>query len=828
MRRILARVAAAVVLVAAALLAAGYLYLRQSLPDYDQDATVAGLSAPIDIVRDADSIPHIFASNKLDAFFGLGYVHAQDRLWQMEFQRRIGNGRLSEIFGAATLPQDRFLRTIGFGRAARRAWDRLPGDARRQVEAYVAGINAFIAAHHGRQLPPEFTLLRFEPEPFTGPDVLVWVKMMAWDLSANYSSELLRHDLVARVGTERTGELMPPYPPDGLSILNDQRTQPQPRTPSAPPAETSHSSTSAWPAFEQMVRTGDPRVADFLLQGARQEAIGSNNWVVDGTLTATGAPMLANDPHLATHIPSIWYLAHLSAGDLDLIGATLPGTPAVALGRNRYIAWGATNVAADVQDLYREHIDPSGRFAEFQGAQEPITVVPETIAVKGGAPVVVNVRITRHGPLISDAINANNAASPAPQAGPPLEPLAFRWTALDDDDLTVAAYMRMNEARNWSEITSALRDYSTPSQNFVFAEATGHIGYYAPGHIPVRAAGDGSQPTDGWTGDTEWTGYVPFDDLPHAYDPPTHFIATANNRPSGALGAPMMGLEYPNPYRAQRIVDLLKELTSAHKLTPDDFARMQADTLSLHARALLPRLLAHVQPTTTIDRRAVEILRAWDDNARGDAAAPAIFEAWFLRLAPSIVGDELGSLTETYSSRFSWVTRFVEATIDGNPAWCDNVTTAARETCDDAVTTALHAAVEDLSARMGREPDRWKWESVHSAVFPHQGLDSVRLLRPILSRSVPNGGDWSTLNVGPVDVAAPFEQHSVPGYRQIVDLSPANDSRFIESVGTSGHFLSKHYDDFLNDWHDVRYRKMRTDRLEIESGALGRLRLSPR
>jgi penicillin amidase len=262
MRRILARVAAAVVLVAAALLAAGYLYLRQSLPDYDQDATVAGLSAPIDIVRDADSIPHIFASNKLDAFFGLGYVHAQDRLWQMEFQRRIGNGRLSEIFGAATLPQDRFLRTIGFGRAARRAWDRLPGDARRQVEAYVAGINAFIAAHHGRQLPPEFTLLRFEPEPFTGPDVLVWVKMMAWDLSANYSSELLRHDLVARVGTERTGELMPPYPPDGLSILNDQRTQPQPRTPSAPPAETSHSSTSAWPAFEQMVRTGDPRVAD--------------------------------------------------------------------------------------------------------------------------------------------------------------------------------------------------------------------------------------------------------------------------------------------------------------------------------------------------------------------------------------------------------------------------------------------------------------------------------------------------------------------------------------------------------------------------------------
>jgi penicillin G amidase len=827
MRRLLIRIVAAFVLLAAAAMAAGYVYLRRSLPDFDAEASVAGLSASVDIVRDADAIPHVFATNKLDGLFGLGYVHAQDRLWQMEFQRRVGHGRLSEIFGATTVPQDRFLRTVGFGRAARSAWDRLPAETRRQVDAYVAGVNAFISTHHGAQLPPEFTILRFEPEPFTGPDVIVWVKMMAWDLSANYSSELMRHDMLAKIGAARMGELLPPYPPDGLSILNDQRHTPGPGESGISAVQPRRSTGEAWAAFERTILSGHPAVADILLEGARHESIGSNNWVVDGTLTATGAPMLANDPHLGTQIPSIWYLAHISAGDFDIIGGTLPGTPAVALGRNKYIAWGATNVAADVEDLYREKIDPTGRFAEFAGVQEPLTIVPETIRVKGADPVVVNVRITRHGPLISDAINAVNAAAKIPPPTPPLEPLAFRWTALDPDDLTITAYMRLNEAKNWAEVTGALEDYATPSQNFVFAEASGHIGYYAPGHIPVRAAGDGSQPTDGWTGDTEWTGYVPFAELPHLYDPPSHFIVTANNRPSAAPGAPLIALEYPNPYRAQRIVDLLREIVATKKLTPDDFHRIQADTVSLHARDLLPRLLAHAQPTTSIDRQAVEMLRTWDDDARGNSAAAAIFEAWFLRLAPSIVGDELGPLSATYEARFSSITRFLEAALDGNPDWCDNVTTTARETCDQAVTTALHAAVQDLSDRLGREPERWRWDALHTAVFPHQAFETVGMLRPFFSRRVPNGGDWSTVNVGPVSANLPYEQHSVSGYRGIVDLSPANDSRFIESVGPSGHFLSKHYDSFQQDWKEVRYRPMRVDRLEIEKGAIGRLRLSP-
>ena len=347
-------------------------------------------------------------------------------------------------------------------------------------------------------------------------------------------------------------------------------------------------------------------------------------------------------------MPSLWYLAHMSAGDFDVIGATLPGAPAVAIGRNRFIAWGATNVAADVEDLYRERLDPSGLFAEFRGRREALTVIPETIRVKGGAPVTVDVRISRHGPLISDAINANNAALPSPKPAP-LEPLAFRWTALDPDDTTLPSFLQLMEARNWSDFTAALRAFVVPSQNFVYADVDGHIGYYAPGRIPMRAHGDGSMPADGWTGETEWTGWVPFDELPHTFDPPEHFIVTANNRPAPPAYPHFLGGEWTDPYRAQRIVDLLGRKP---KLTPDDFAAIQADTFSLHAQSLLPLLLVRVKAQSKADEQALALLRTWDYDARGDSAAAAIFQAWFVELTPALVGDDLGpAITANYKAQ---------------------------------------------------------------------------------------------------------------------------------------------------------------------------------
>jgi penicillin amidase len=881
MRRVLLislAIVAGLVVVSAA---AAFVYLRRSLPAVNGTIVVAGVSAPVEIVRDADAIPHIFAATKRDGLYALGYVHAQDRLWQMEFQRRVGFGRLSEIFGAATLPQDRFLRTVGYGRAARTAWARMPPDTRTQIEAYVAGINAFIAAHRGSRLPPEFTLLRFQPEPFDGADVVVWQKMMAWDLSGNYSLELLRRDIAARVGEEALAELMPPYRDDGLSILPAPATSAiarNTRRDSSVVVPTVWSAVPGRPeglhddrrgswssAFARSLSTGHPAVRDLLVGGTLTESLGSNNWVVDGTLTATGKPLLANDPHLSTRVPSIWYLVHISAGDYEAIGASIPGTPAIVLGRNRFIAWGATNVAADVEDLYREKLDPTGRFAEYRGQQEPLQVIPETIQIKGSAAVSFDVRLSRHGPLVSDAINANNAASAAGRAAPPLEPLAFRWTALDPDDTTTAATMRMSEARNWQEFTGALRDFVVPAQNFVYADAAGHIGYYAPGRIPVRARGNGAMPSAGWTGDSEWTGWVPFDELPHAFDPPEHVIVTANQRPMPAGYPYLLGVDWPESYRARRIGDLLRGNAG---FTPDTFATMQADTLSLHAQTMLPVLLARAQPQSEADRQALALLRGWNHDAGGGSAAAAIFEAWFLRLAPALLADDLGvPTTASYESRFSYVTRFVLDTLgssssgaggpsqpympsasstphaaksveasgvsrtpdDRSPArWCDDTRTPVPETCDAVVTAALHDAVLDLTARLGADMTRWRWDAVHRAVFPHAGFDSVASLRPVFSRSVPSAGDWSTVNVGSVAADRRYEQRSVAGYREIVDLSPANDSRFLDAVGQSGHPLSRHYDDFLSDWAAVRYRRMRMERADIERGALGHLRLVPR
>lgn len=854
------RLAKALLLLAAVLVLSaggGYWYLRQSLPVVSGTVTVDGLSAPIEIVRDVDAIPHIIATSRRDALYGLGYAHAQDRLWQMEFQRRIGHGRLSEIFGDAALKQDIFLRTVGFGRAARSAWEHLSADARTDTNAYVAGINAFLATHHGRHLPPEFTLLRFEPEPWSGEDVLAWVKMMAWDLGANYSSELFRRDVIAKLGPERAAQLLPPYPADALTIVgtgapsspagagagsespSSRAPAPAPSSPAASPAASSAPVSPASPAstrtpewataLTDAMADGVPAVTDFLLGGSRTEALGSNNWVVDGTLTASGKPLLANDPHLGTNIPSLWYLAHLSAGAFDVIGATLPGAPAVAIGRNRRIAWGETNVAADVQDLYLERLDANGTAAEFKGAFEPIAIVREVIKVSGSEPVTIDVRITRHGPLVSDAINRMNATGdPAPGADvpEPLPPLAFRWTALDSTDTTLEAFLKLNEAGSWTDFLDAMRLFVTPSQNFVYGDVDGHIGYMLPGRIPVRQSGDGLTPVPGWTGDHEWTGWVPFDSLPQLFDPPGHVIVTANHRPNPQGDATLIGLEYPEPYRAEQIAALIG---AKRAITPDDFRAVQADTYSRHAAALLPLLLRHVDAVDADDRLAVEILTSWTYDANRDAAAPAIFSAWFLELAPGIAGDELGPrLLTGYRGRYSSITRFVKATLtQSGDEWCDNQGTPEVETCRRAVTAALHRAVATLKTQMGTNLRAWTWGTVHPAVFPHQGLDAVAQLRPILNRSIANGGDWSTVNVGAVDAAHQFEQRSIPGYRQIVDLSPANDSRFLDAVGQSGHFLSPRYDDALTAFQAVQHRPMRMDRARIDAGAVGTLRLRP-
>ena len=367
-----------------------------------------------------------------------------------------------------------------------------------------------------------------------------------------------------------------------------------------------------------------------------------------------------------------------------------------------------------------------------------------------------------------------------------------------------------------------MKVFVVPSQNFVYADVDGHIGYYAPGRIPQRARGDGSLPSDGSSGDFEWTGFIPFDQLPHAFDPSEHFIVTANHRPAPAGYPYSISVEWIEPFRGQRIADLIR---GSNKLTADDFAAIQADTVSLHAKALVPLLLQRAHAQSAADEGAIALLRGWNADTRGTSGAAAVFEAWFQMLAPVIVGDELGpSLAAAYEIRTTYVARFLANTLASNDSpWCDDIQTPARETCDEAVSTALHQAVAELTRQLGGDPSRWRWNDMHRVVFPHQGLDGVALL----SRSLPSAGDWSTVDVGPVAADRPFEQHNIASYREILDLSPRGDNRFIDAIGEGGHPLSAHYDDFLSDWRAVRYRRMRTERLEIEQGAIGRLRLIP-
>ncbi len=565
---------------------AGWLWLRRSLPQVNGKVTVAGLSGAVEIVRDRNGIPYIYGKTDHDAFFALGYVHAQDRLWQMELQRRIGAGRLSEVLGDATIETDQFLRTLGVYRAAEAAWPALAPEAQSALQAYADGVNAFLA--EGHPLPPEFVILGFKPEPWQPADSLVWAKMMSWNLGDTYGDDLLRGQMTAALGPERAAQLMPGYPAGAPIIL----------PPDAMAAE---------------LRKVDNVLRETL--GLGDESNGSNNWVVNGTRTASGKPLLANDPHLGAQIPAIWYLAGIQGDKLHAVGATLPGLPAVVIGHNDEIAWGVTNLGPDVQDLYMERVNPENpNQVEVNGQWADMTVIPSEIKVKGAEkPINWAARATRHGPLISDVTAERGHA------------LALRWPALDPGDTTMNAFLAINYARNWDDFTAAMRDYIGPSQNFVFADRAGNIGYFGPGRIPVRAKGDGTTPVPGWTDAYAWTGWIPFEQLPHAYNPADGYVVTANNKVVPDDYPYFITTDWAPPYRAERIVELL---TAKKGLTPDDYVRIQGDQISAQARELLPFMLG-VAPETPEQMQALAMLKAWDGVISPDSGAAAIYEAWY-------------------------------------------------------------------------------------------------------------------------------------------------------------------------------------------------------
>jgi penicillin amidase len=807
MRRLARSIAVLLALLAvlsAVALASAYVYLRQSLPKVEGEVPAPALKAAVEVLRDAYGIPHIFASNEADAAYALGYVHAQDRLWQMEMNRRIGSGRLAEILGPAGLEADRFLRTIGVRRAAQASLAQLDAVSLGVLEAYSAGVNAFLAA--GPVLPVEFLLTGARPEPWSPVDSLVWMKMMAWDLGGNWRSELLRMRLARTLPMARLQEFLPPFPGDAPVPLPDLKT--------LYGSLEKEALRLAIADMEQVLTFAPPELP---------EGAGSNNWVVAGSRSASDKPLLANDPHLGLTAPAVWYFAHLHIPGRNLIGATLPGIPIVTLGRNDRIAWGFTNTGPDVQDLYLEKLDASGGYVTPEGPK-PFTKISEVIKVKGAEDVKLEVRVTRHGPVISDVAKSALDATPRGYA------MAFAWTALADDDRTFQSSLELGRSGTWRDFLSAVRNLNAPQQNMVYADIDGNIGYVAAGRVPVRKPENdlkGLTPALGWEARYDWAGYVPFEDLPQSYNPASGRLWTANDKIVAPGYKPFITSEWQPPYRANRIGALL-EATPRHDSA--SFARIHADSVSLVMREALPYFL-DTMPRNETSRRALALLGQWDGDMHRDRAEPLIAAAWWRELTKRLYADELGDAFQAnWAPRAQFMLNIL-ADRDGQSRWCDDVRTPAVETCAAQLAVSLDAALADLSRRHGSDMNAWRWGEAHRARHEHRPFGKQPMLARIFDIAAPSSGDAYTVNVGQhhlYDEAEPFANRHAASLRAIYDLSDPEKSLFIHSGGQSGNRLSAHYKDFTEAWAAGEYIPMITDRKRLEGAPHTKLRLVPK
>ncbi|OFW44712.1 MAG: acyl-homoserine-lactone acylase [Acidobacteria bacterium RIFCSPLOWO2_12_FULL_67_14b] len=796
MRRLLrfaARLTALAAALAAVLPAAGDFFLRQSLPQTTGEIHLAGLAAPVQVMRDRYGIPHIFAASLEDASLALGYVHAQDRLWQMEMSRRIAAGRVAELLGAGALEADRFLRTLGVRRAAEANLRGFDAETRKLLESYAAGVNAFLAS--GPVLPLEFWLTGARPEPWTPADSVAWTKMMAWDLGGNFRNELLRMSLARTLPLARIHQILPPYPGEQPPVIADLK--------------------ELYGALERDA----VQLARF---APDNEGLGSNNWVVSGARSASGKPLLANDPHLGLTAPPVWYFAHLSVPGANVIGSTLPGVPGVILGRNDRIAWGFTNTGPDVQDLYIEKLDAAGGYLAPEGPR-PFQVIDETIRVKGAEPEQLRVRVSRHGPVISDVLRTAQDAAPRGYV------IAFAWTALAEDDRSMQAALKFARARDWDGFLAAARDLQSPQQNIVYADVEGNIGFVAAGRVPVRKPANdlkGMAPAPGWLAKYDWDGYIPFEQLPQSFNPASGAVVTANHRITPPGYAHFISSDWQPPYRAGRIQELLD---AAPRHTAQSFARIQADVVSPAMREVLPRLLA-TRPRSEDARKALALLAKWDGAMAPDRSEPLIAWAWWRELTRAIYADELGG-----AFRQNWLARapFLSAVLSGNEDhahWCDDLRTPAVETCEEVLALSLEAALADLARRYGGDQAHWRWGEAHAARHEHRPFGRQPLLAGFFDIRVPSPGDAYTVNVGRNnlnDEAQPFANRHAASLRAIYDLSDLEKSLYIHSGGQSGNILSDHYEAFTEAWARNEYIPMRTERKTLDAEPHQLLRLVP-
>jgi penicillin amidase len=773
------------------IVAVAVFYLISAQTNPSGKRIIKTLGDSVAITFDESDIPHIQAKSSADALFALGYLHASERSWQMEINRRLSSGRLSEILGKETLAIDRFIRTLGIKHAAEKQLDRYPIATKRLLQSYADGVNAG-NAHLGWALPVEYFLTGSKPGHWSPTDSVAWMLMMALDLGGNWHKELQRLELSQFLTTKEIWEVMPAYTP-GEPVSNaDFAKMYRDINVFNPNPLARDQKSKKLPATELAINE---------VPGGK-DGIGSNNWALNGKLTASGKPLLANDPHLGLSAPAIWYMAHLEAPGLNVIGATLPGIPAVVLGRTDKFAWSFTNTGPDVQDLYIEQLDPKNP-GVYRGPDGPLAfkVRQEIIDIKGESPLRFLVKETRHGPVISESYARAKRAIDTDRFV-----LALRWTALDIENQSVAGLLDMNHAKDLDTFKQALRKNYAPMQNIVMADVDGNISFQAAGVAPKRTLHQGLYgvaPALGWEKQYDWVGYVPFDQLPNSTNPDANWIATANQKVIASNDPSPLTGDWDLPTRYDRIVDLIKG-KSVHDLA--SMKSMQADTLSLGATPLL-ELFKSAQSKHPLAQQAIELSRNFDGDMKIDSTGALIFNAWADQLSRKLF-SRLGYLfKENYGAR-NFRQSLILQLQNTNSPWCNDPQTEQVESCAEASNAAFDKALDQLSAQFGNNPKNWAWGNAHIAVSEHRPLSKVPFLGSLFNLTQPFPGDSFSINVGRLELLGadnPFETKQAPSLRTLYDLSDLEQSLFIYQTGQSGWVQSKLYRNMSALWARNEY-----------------------
>ncbi|MEV1247357.1 penicillin acylase family protein [Nonomuraea sp. NPDC049750] len=868
-----------VVLVLALVLAGVLVYtVRRSFPQVDGAVRLPGLTGNVEIYRDKAGIPQIYADTAEDLFMAQGFVHAQDRFWEMDFRRHVTSGRLSELFGKATLDNDKAIRTMGWRKVAEQELPELGESTGRYLDAYAKGVNAWLQANpNASDRSLEYSVLKvqngsYKPEPWTALDSVAWLKAMAWDLRSNMEDEIDRALALTKLPRARVEQLYPDYPYDShMPIVTqgtiadnrfDQRdrlpardtsmrgtttdgttprgTTPRGTTPrGTTPRGTTPRGTTTRKTTPQEATTQGQGAARALAQAAKaldavpgtmsaadREGIGSNSWVVSGEHTASGKPLLANDPHLSAQMPSVWYQVGLHCRKItescayDVTGFSFSGVPGVIIGHTDKIAWGFTNLGPDVADLFLERV--KGDTYLYKDESVKLETRQEEIKVAGGATVTLNVRSTRHGPLINEVMGDVKPSDGA-------NAVALRWTALTPGT-TVDAIFALNSATDWQEFRAAAALFDVPAQNLVYADTEGHIGYQAPGRIPVRQKGDGTWPVPGWTGEYDWrTAPIPYDQLPSMEDPSDGYIVTANNAVIDPRQyRPLLTKDWAYGYRSQRIIDRLNQEIAKGKVDATTMSKIQQDTQNGLAKTLVPALMRVPLAGPAVQAR--QSLKDWDGSQGVDSAPAAYFNAVWRQLLKLTFDDDLpaGARPNGGDRWYEVIKRLLDTPDD--PYWDDTTTKGRTETRDDIVQQALASAYQEVSDRLGTDVKAWRWGDLHqltltngslgtSGIAPIEALFNRGPFEVPGSKDAPNATGWNAQR--------DYAVTSVPSMRMIVDLGDLDKSEWINLTGASGHAFHDNYWDQAPLWAKGQLLPMYSKPATVKKTAVHTLRLTP-